>query len=312
MNLESKTIRLRLVNELDAEFILKLRMDSRYNQFLSSVSADVQAQKDWINRYKKDEAEGSQFYFIIEKIDGTPCGTIRVYDLKEDSFCWGSWILNEDKTRYAAIESAFLIYQFGFENLGFHKSHFEVMKGNERVISFHQKMGAVQVGEDNDNFYFEITKAAVIEAKTKIESNEKLKPKDSYSISEIHVGMSSSYTRTVTDVDIQKFAEVTGDNNPVHLDDEYAKNTRFKSRIAHGLLTASFFSAIFGTKFPGQGSIYISQNLEFKRPVYLDDSVTATVVVKTVDIAKKRVVFETICTVDGTVVTSGSAELFVP
>lgn len=312
MNLESKTIRLRLVNELDAEFILKLRMDNRYNQFLSSVSADVQAQKDWINRYKNDEADGSQFYFIIEKLDGTPCGTIRVYDLKEDSFCWGSWILNEDKTRYAAIESAFLIYKFGFENLGFNKSNFEVMKGNDRVISFHQKMGAVQVGEDNDNVYFEITKEAVLDAQAKIDSNEKLKPKDSYSIFEIHVGMSSSYTRTVTDADIQKFAEVTGDNNPVHLDDEYAKNTRFKSRIAHGLLTASFFSAIFGTKFPGKGSIYISQNLEFKRPVYLDDTVTATVVVKTVDITKKRVAFETTCTVDGNVVTSGSAELFVP
>jgi acyl dehydratase/RimJ/RimL family protein N-acetyltransferase len=311
MNLESKTIRLRLVDESDAKFILKLRMDSKYNQFLSSVSADLQSQKDWISKYKKDEEDGTQFYFIIERLDGTPCGTIRVYDLREDSFCWGSWILNEEKTRYAAIESAFLIYLFGFEKLGFSKSHFDVMKGNERVISFHKKMGATQVGEDNDNFYFEITKEAVIEAQAKIDRNEKLTLKDSYPISEIHIGMSSSYTRTVTNEDIQKFAEVTGDNNPVHLDHEYAKSTRFKSRIAHGLLTASFFSAIFGTKFPGKGSIYISQNLEFKRPVYLDDTVTATVVVKTVDIVKKRVVFETICTVDGNIVTSGFAELFV-
>jgi RimJ/RimL family protein N-acetyltransferase len=175
VNLESKTIRLRLVNELDAEFILKLRMDGRYNQFLSSVSADVQAQKDWIKRYKKDEAEGKQFYFIIEKLDGTPCGTVRIYDLQQDSFCWGSWILNEDKTRYAAIESALLMYKFGFEGLGFNKSRIEVMKGNQRCISFQLKMGAVQVGEDQDNFYYEITQQAVIEAQAKIELTETLK-----------------------------------------------------------------------------------------------------------------------------------------
>jgi len=312
MNLESKTIRLRLVNELDAEFILKLRMDNRYNQFLSSVTADIQAQKTWINKYKTDEENGTQFYFIIEKLDGTPCGTIRVYDLREDSFCWGSWILNEDKTRYAALESAFLIYQFGFEKLGFKKSHFDVMKGNDKVISFHKKMGAVQVNEDNDNFYFEITKESVADMRSKFDLDAKIKLKDSFSITEIKVGMTSSYTRTITDEDVKKFAEVSGDNNPIHLDEEYAKNSRFKKRIAHGLMTASFFSTIFGTKFPGKGSIYISQNVEFKRPVYLGDTVVATVLVKTVDEVKKRAVFETTCTVSGEVVTTGSAELFIP
>ncbi|HUH56905.1 MAG TPA: GNAT family N-acetyltransferase, partial [Pseudomonadales bacterium] len=148
MLLESKSIRLRFVEETDAEFILKLRLDEKYNQFLSSVTADLQSQKDWIKKYKSDEKNKKQFYFIIERLDGTPCGTVRVYDLKQDSFCWGSWILNEDKTRYAALESAFLVYKFGFEVLGFKKSHFDVMKGNERVISFHKKMGAVETGED--------------------------------------------------------------------------------------------------------------------------------------------------------------------
>lgn len=156
MNLESKTIRLRLIDVSDAEFVLSLRLDGRYNQFLSAVSSDVSSQKEWIKKYKIDEAKGLQFYFIIERNDGVACGTIRVYDLKDDSFCWGSWILNEDKTRYAALESAFLIYKFGFETLGYNKSHFEVVKGNERVVSFHKKMGALQVGEDKDSYYFEI------------------------------------------------------------------------------------------------------------------------------------------------------------
>lgn len=170
MLLESKSIRLRFVEETDAEFILKLRLDEKYNQFLSAVTADLQSQKDWIKKYKNDEKDKKQFYFIIERLDGTPCGTVRVYDLKQDSFCWGSWILNEDKTRYAALESAFLVYKFGFEVLGFKKSHFDVMKGNERVISFHKKMGAVQTGEDEQNYYFEITNSAVYAMQKKLAS----------------------------------------------------------------------------------------------------------------------------------------------
>ncbi|CAI8868530.1 Protein N-acetyltransferase, RimJ/RimL family [Pseudomonas sp. IT-P2] len=161
MNLQHSTVRLRFVEVEDAEFILSLRLDDRYNKFLSGVSPDLESQKSWIKKYKVDEAEQKQFYFIIEKLDGTPCGTVRVYDIRDGSFCWGSWILNENKTRFAAIESAFLIYKFGFEHLGFKKCHFDVMKGNDKVISFHKKMGAVQVGEDEANNYYEITPDAV-------------------------------------------------------------------------------------------------------------------------------------------------------
>jgi len=168
MVLESKSIRLRFVEETDAEFILKLRLDQKYNQYLSAVAPSLNSQIDWIRRYKEDQASSKQFYFVIERLDGVPCGTVRVYDLKEDSFCWGSWILNEDKTRYSALESAFLVYKFGFEELGYSKSHFDVMKGNGKVISFHEKMGAIRVAEDDDNLFFEITKDAVCAAQNKL------------------------------------------------------------------------------------------------------------------------------------------------
>lgn len=171
--LTGKTIRLRFVEESDAKFILKLRLDERYNQFLSSVSPDVQSQKDWIKKYKIDEEAGRQFYFVIELLDGSPCGTVRVYDLKEDSFCWGSWILNEDKTRFAALESAFLVYKFGFEELGYKKSHFDVMKGNEKVISFHTKMGAKLTGEDEQSYFFEIADSSVYATQEKLMSKLK-------------------------------------------------------------------------------------------------------------------------------------------
>jgi RimJ/RimL family protein N-acetyltransferase len=167
MTLLSKTIHLRLIEPSDAEFVLRLRTDKRYNQFLSSISPDLEAQRQWIVNYKQDENNRKQFYFIIKRNDGVPCGTIRIYDLRDGSFSWGSWILNEDKTRYAALESAFLIYEFGFKELGFTKAHFEVIRENDRVIAFHEKMGAIVTDEDDLNVYFQITQQSVAASKNK-------------------------------------------------------------------------------------------------------------------------------------------------
>ena len=160
-SLISKTIKMRLVEEHDAEFILSLRLDEKYSTYLTKVESDLDRQKSWIKEYKKSEQEKKQFYFIIERLDGCACGTVRLYDFREHSFSWGSWILNQDKTRYSAIESALMVYKYGFDYLGFMKSHFEVMKGNEKVVAFHEKMGARRVGEDEVNFYFEINKPQI-------------------------------------------------------------------------------------------------------------------------------------------------------
>lgn len=132
------------------------------------------------------------------------------------------------------------------------------------------------------------------------------------SLKKIEVGMCVSYSQVVKDSDIKKFAEISGDRNPVHLEEDFAKNSRYKKRIAHGLLTASYFSALFGTKIPGEGCVYASQSLKFKRPVYLGDTVTATVVVTKLDLRKKKVFFRTICKVKNKVVTDDEAEIFVP
>lgn len=132
------------------------------------------------------------------------------------------------------------------------------------------------------------------------------------SIEDIQVGMEVSYSQTITDADVKSFSGISGDKNPVHMDDEYAKDSRYKKRIAHGMFSASFFSALFGTKIPGEGCVYVAQNLQFKRPVYLDDTVTATVIVKDVDLKKRRVFFRTLCKVKNKIVIDGEAELFVP
>lgn len=168
IQLEANTVKLRLVEESDAEFILSLRGDSRYNRFLSKVNHDIEAQRKWIKAYKIEEADGKQFYFIIERLDGVQCGTVRIYDLRKDSFCWGSWILNHNKTRSAAIESTFLVYEFGFKHLGFKKAHFDVMKENKSVLKYHQRMGAIEIDEDDKNFYFLITEEIVNKRKLQL------------------------------------------------------------------------------------------------------------------------------------------------
>lgn len=131
-------------------------------------------------------------------------------------------------------------------------------------------------------------------------------------IHRIKVGMTASYSQTITDADIKAYAGLSGDNNPVHMSSEYAENSRFGKRIAHGLFSAGFFSALFGTKLPGPGCVYVSQLLKFKRPVYMDDTVTATVVVKEVDIKKNRVFFNTSCKVKNKIVIDGEAEIYIP
>ena len=136
--------------------------------------------------------------------------------------------------------------------------------------------------------------------------------KESYSVEEIEIGMNASYSQTITDADVKTFAGLSGDHNPVHVDEIYAENSRYKKRIAHGLISASFFSALFGTKLPGKGCVYVSQNLNFKRPVYLGDTVTAIVTVTSVDIVKKRVFFDTKCLVKNKAVITGTAELYIP
>ena len=131
-------------------------------------------------------------------------------------------------------------------------------------------------------------------------------------LEELSVGQSAELVRTVGAADIEAFAEVTGDNNPVHLDADYAAKTSFGERIAHGMLSAGYISAVLGTTLPGPGAIYLSQALRFKRPVKIGDEVTARATVTEIDEAKARVTFATVCLVGGKPVVDGEAVVMVP
>ena len=133
-----------------------------------------------------------------------------------------------------------------------------------------------------------------------------------YHIDQLQPGMSASLAKTVTEADIILFAGISTDVNPAHLDEEYAKNTMFGGRIAHGMLSAGFISAVLANKMPGPGTIYLSQTLKFKAPVRPGDTVTATVTVKEVNVAKNRVTLDTVCTVAGKVVIEGECMMMPP
>jgi 3-hydroxybutyryl-CoA dehydratase len=133
-----------------------------------------------------------------------------------------------------------------------------------------------------------------------------------YYFEELSVGQSAIFGKTVTEADIAAFAGVSGDTNPVHLNEEWAKNTMFKGRIAHGMLSAAFISTVFGTKLPGPGCIYVSQLLKFKAPVKIGDTVTARVEVTALNPEKKFATFKTTCSVGEKIVLDGEATLMVP
>jgi 3-hydroxybutyryl-CoA dehydratase len=136
--------------------------------------------------------------------------------------------------------------------------------------------------------------------------------KKTYCFEDLELGMEATFQKKVTESDIQAFAQITGDKNPVHLDPVYAARTIFKERIAHGMLTASYISAVFGMEMPGPGAIYVSQTLNFRAPVKIGDVVTAKVRVVELFPAKRRARFDCVCLVAGKPVLEGEAVLMVP
>ena len=133
-----------------------------------------------------------------------------------------------------------------------------------------------------------------------------------YYLEDLKVGMTASFGKTVTEADIMAFAGVSGDTNPVHLHQDFAEQTMFKGRVAHGMLSAAFISTILGTKLPGPGCIYVSQDLRFKAPVRAGDTVTARATITEIDPDKRRVKLKTTCSVGDRVVIDGEAVALVP
>lgn len=143
----------RFVEPDDAAFICDLRADPTLNRHISRSSASVQAQKDWIATYKDREEAGSEFYFVICH-RGQDYGVVRMYDFRDGSFCWGSWIILPSRPSGLVTFSAVMIYEMGFDALGFAQSHFDVRLDNQKVIDFHLRSGATPTHRDEVDQHF--------------------------------------------------------------------------------------------------------------------------------------------------------------
>jgi 3-hydroxybutyryl-CoA dehydratase len=143
-------------------------------------------------------------------------------------------------------------------------------------------------------------------------NNGAMDDRHGYFFEDLSPGMSAVFSKTVTEADLLMFAGVSGDTNPLHLDEEFASRTMFESRIAHGMLTASLVSTVLGTKLPGPGAVYVSQAVRFLAPVRIGDTVVARAVVREIVPEKRRVKLATSCQVGDKLVLDGEAVLMVP
>lgn len=154
-NLTGKYVTLREVTTDDAEFILSLRCNEKKAKYLHKTEYNIENQVNYINHYLSIPDE---WYFIILNKNGERIGTYRIYDIKDDSFCIGSWLMVDGVSFAECVESDYLIRRYGFDVLGFNKIHFDVRKDNKKVIRYHKMMGGRIVGETELDWLWEITK----------------------------------------------------------------------------------------------------------------------------------------------------------
>jgi 3-hydroxybutyryl-CoA dehydratase len=132
-----------------------------------------------------------------------------------------------------------------------------------------------------------------------------------YYLEDLSIGMSASYAKTITEADVILFAGISGDDNPMHINEEFASDTLFGGRIVHGMFSGALISAVLGTRLPGPGCIYVTQTLKFKAPVRIGETVTATATVKEIDADRRRVSQDPVCTDKGKMVLDGEALMMV-
>lgn len=154
--IEGYTTRLRLAQPDDAAFIHGLRTNPALNRYLSPVTGGVEAQRHWLEQYKARESMRREFYYVIESLKtGQPCGTVRLYDINERSFTWGSWILDTSKPRKAALETAVLSFGIGFDWLGKESAQVEVREENGIALSFYKRFGMRELRRAEGIIHFE-------------------------------------------------------------------------------------------------------------------------------------------------------------
>lgn len=150
---------LRLIEPSDAAYVHGLRSDPVISRHLSPVQGGEEEQRDWIIAYKQREAAGQEYYYIIERRDGLRCGTVRLYGLEADSFTWGSWILDSNKPRKAALESAVLSFGVGFDHLARNTAKVDVRINNTHATAFYRRLGMTEAWRTDQDIFFTYSRA---------------------------------------------------------------------------------------------------------------------------------------------------------
>lgn len=157
--IEGRNLALRLIRPSDAAYVHSLRVNPLYNRYISEVTGGVDEQRAWIERYKYRESLLTELYYIIERLDGSACGTVRLYTIKGDSFTWGSWILAENKPAKAAFESALLSLGVGFDYLELEKVFIDVHIANKHAEAFYRRFGMTETHRSDIEIFFNFSRS---------------------------------------------------------------------------------------------------------------------------------------------------------
>ena len=155
MILHGKNVDLRPIAIVDTQFVLSLRLNSELSQYLNPVENDLKKQQAWIQNCLSDPM---QWYFIIQNKKQEPIGTIRIYNVRDNTFCWGSWIVIPEARSYASLESIVLLYQYAFFELNFDVTFFDVRKKNQKALEFYSRFGAKITHEDDKDYFLTYSK----------------------------------------------------------------------------------------------------------------------------------------------------------
>lgn len=293
---------------LDVVFEWRNRADVRKNMY-TSHEITKEEHLAWFDRISKDTTKQ---YFIFE-LDSIPCGVIGFVDINIPSKS-SSWAFYSGDTSIRGIGSLMEVtaLDYAFNELKLEKLYCEVLEFNDTVIKFHKKHGFQQEGifikhHFSEGKFWDVHRLAIFKndwAKCRDELVNRIK--GPYSCGKVY-----RHKFHVTSDQVSQFADITGDHNRVHFDDEYAKKCGFESKLVHGFLVTSVFSKVFGTLFPGDGTIYMKQSFSFCLPVYIGTELEAAFKV-TSKIGRKLIVNTLIInSKTSEVVVDGEAEVLI-
>lgn len=294
---------------LDMVLEWRNRLDVRKNMYSSHVIT-LEEHLLWFERICKDITKK---YFIFQ-LNDRPCGVIGFVDINVESKS-SSWAFYSGDTSIRGVGSLMEVaaLDYAFNVLELEKLYCEVLEFNDPVIQFHRKHGFLQEGifkkhHFSEGTFWDVYRLAIFKedwGRCRDEIANRIK--GPYSC-----GKAYRYQFKVTDDQIAKYSNVTGDYNKVHFDDDYARKLGFDRKLAHGFLAASVFSKIFGTLFPGDGTIYLKQSLNFQLPVYIDAELEACVKIIS-KIGRKLILKTTIISIKNLhVILDGEADILIP